>query len=861
MARTVAVELLAKVGAYKRGMGEAKQSTKDVDKAITDVGSNQGLAQAAEKTRRFGRATSEAKTRARADFAEMVRNASELDRQIATTQKNLTTLAKAFASDNGNKEVGKELRAQQRQLAQLMNVRKLLPSPAEFTRIGSAGGTAMAGGMSTAMRLALHPATIAIGAAVAPLLGAAVAGGIIGGAGIGGVIGGVMIASKDQRVQLAATNLKNTIGRQLQDAALPFVGGTMDALAIFEQGFNGVSGNIRNLLRNASLYLKPLASGVVDFMQPVIRGIDGLVAKAAPVIEAIRRGLGELGRAVEGMFASLQDNGVEAGMAISVVFNMITKAVQIAGAVINGLTEAFGFLVRMADKLGFLSDEGKEKLAGLRGATDQMTAAGKNGSAGLGGFKAVLDDTGGAAATAAVKVRDLDQEISDLVDRNLSAREASLALRDAMNSAAKAVDKKRIVSIGEERALIGMARAANTATRTLDEQGRTVKQATSAHEANRKKLIETAIRMGYTRAQAKRLADQYLATPKNVNTKILQPGMPGARKQIKEYDKQIDAVARSIRTNVSVKGDAAAYRKLRNLLVQQEALEKGISVSAASSAYRKQEARAFHSGGWTGPGGKYDPAGTVHADEFVVKKESRRRIESRHPGLLREMNATGQLPGYAAGGRVLNAPFPVNVTGTKIMSLQEALSKVTPSFGNWPSSPGAQRGDSGVWRRIVALIRSTGPMSGSFGNGYRPGDPKWHGSGRAVDWMGYNQDRLARYLAARRPLELIHRTNGRDYAYTRGRNMGSFNSSLMEAHRNHIHIAMANGGVIREPVFGVGASGATYSFGERGAETVTPGVGGGTTVVVNNYGAISVPQFETLVVKAVDKARGRGRKI
>ncbi len=116
-------------------------------------------------------------------------------------------------------------------------------------------------------------------------------------------------------------------------------------------------------------------------------------------------------------------------------------------------------------------------------------------------------------------------------------------------------------------------------------------------------------------------------------------------------------------------------------------------------------------------------------------------------------------------------------------------------FGNYPSSPSAQRGDSGVWRSVVKLIKS-GPKSGSFGNAYRPGDPLWHGSGRAVDWMGYNQDALASFLASKRPLELIHRTNRRDYAYTRGQNMGSFDNPLMEEHRNHIHVAMDKGGVI-----------------------------------------------------------------
>jgi hypothetical protein len=127
--------------------------------------------------------------------------------------------------------------------------------------------------------------------------------------------------------------------------------------------------------------------------------------------------------------------------------------------------------------------------------------------------------------------------------------------------------------------------------------------------------------------------------------------------------------------------------------------------------------------------------------------------------------------------------------------------------------------------------------------------------------MGFNMDGLASYLAAKRPLELIHRTKQRDYAYTRGRNKGSFSEGLMNAHRNHIHIAMANGGVIGEPVIGVGASGKSYSFGERGPETVTPGVGGGgVTIVINNSVIASKRQAEDLLVEAYKSAKA-GRRI
>lgn len=70
----------------------------------------------------------------------------------------------------------------------------------------------------------------------------------------------------------------------------------------------------------------------------------------------------------------------------------------------------------------------------------------------------------------------------------------------------------------------------------------------------------------------------------------------------------------------------------------------------------------FRDGGWTGPGSKNKPAGIVHADEHVIRKESRASIERARPGFLDRLNrhgaaalggyARGGLVGYANGGRV-----------------------------------------------------------------------------------------------------------------------------------------------------------------------------------------------------------------
>ena len=55
-------------------------------------------------------------------------------------------------------------------------------------------------------------------------------------------------------------------------------------------------------------------------------------------------------------------------------------------------------------------------------------------------------------------------------------------------------------------------------------------------------------------------------------------------------------------------------------------------------------------GGYTGAGRKYDVAGVVHRDEFVIRKESRRRFERENPGALDYLNRTGELPHAALGG-------------------------------------------------------------------------------------------------------------------------------------------------------------------------------------------------------------------
>jgi TP901 family phage tail tape measure protein len=550
----------------------------------------------------------------------------------------------------------------------------------------------------------------------------------------------------------------------------------------------------------------------------------------------------EMGNGIAGTIESLTGFGDVADKSLTHAKERISAIDSALAQMVQGGQSAqaaavFAKLAEEAKKSGVSVEELKKGLPQYSGA---VQTAGQESAK----TATELTDMGTAAEEAAKKTEELNKAFEDLFKQQMGVDRAALKLKESTVALTEELKAgKTTLSLNSEEgrknrsAVLDQIQSIEDLRQARIDEGETLEAASKLYDKDIDGLKRSMRQAGFTKKEIDRLVGSYEKIPANVTTKVKA----------------------DIPTSVTV--------ALDDLLVKQRALDQGITTTQALGQVKRDLARTekglYAEGGWTGPGGMWDPAGVVHADEFVIKKASRNKIERQHPGLLDEMNATGQLPGYARGGQVW--PFPVSAAKTRIPTRAEVAAAVTPDFGSWPSSPSAQRGDSGVWRQVLALIRS-GPDSGSFGNAYRPGDPKWHGSGRAVDWMGYNQDALASFLAAKRPLELIHRTRNRDYAYTRGVNRGSFSGPLMEAHRNHIHIAMKDGGVIQEPVFGVGASGNTYSFGENWQpERVVPMSGGGSggasvTIVLENRGVIGSPaEVDNWLSGAVDNLKRRGR--
>ncbi|EML2487056.1 phage tail tape measure protein [Providencia rettgeri] len=69
----------------------------------------------------------------------------------------------------------------------------------------------------------------------------------------------------------------------------------------------------------------------------------------------------------------------------------------------------------------------------------------------------------------------------------------------------------------------------------------------------------------------------------------------------------------------------------------------GTSTSGTGAMGMSTSWRAYSSGGYTGRGGKYDPAGIVHKDEFVFNKEATNSIGKEN---LYDLMNTGEMPNY-----------------------------------------------------------------------------------------------------------------------------------------------------------------------------------------------------------------------
>lgn len=818
MARTVKVQLQAEVGQYKRGMGEAERATAKLGDALEDIDGT-GLDTAAGKAKGLGDAADEAAGRASRDFDEIKRHADTLDRKIRDTENGMRSLARAFAA-TGDPKILTAWKEQGRVLGDLRNVRKALPDPTELVAAGMSMGQKLGAGITKSLPAPMMQAIGAGAIAGAPLLAATLIGAVTGGAALGGIGAGVALSLKDPQIKKQAADLGADLSFMMRRSASAFSEAMPEAIGKVRTLVSGLQDDLGAIFDSSASYLSPFIDTIAPGINAIVAGLKNVIGSAGPTLAIIGQGLSDIMVKVGEFLNMVAQNSDTGARALELLFTVIEVGIGMLTTSVDMLATAYKYTLGWTSLFSD-ADESVEKFG--------KTGDGAAGSTRILGYE--VEQTGKKVEQAKYKFVALNEQIQQIVDRNLSAAEANITMRSAVKSLTDAIDKKSKVTDDERTGLIQFARTANSATKALDEQGRTAGQATKAHEANRKMLVKAAVQMGYSQSAAKRLANQYLATPKSLTTNVSQPGMKPSQAETKRYHGQLDKLATKINTKITVTGDAAAYAKLKRLLVAQQAASKGISVSAANSAFNKN-ARGFRVGGWTGPGVQSEEAGIVHADEFVVKKPSRRKFERNNPGVLEHINRYGEAPEYARGGLVM--PYRVNASNTKVISMADALSKVAPAFeggsgGTLPFILNAVRSRFPGMRLISGLRKNSRTLSGrrSLHADNRAGDfPPDHDLAR---WWDETYGPRTKELIT--PYQQYNRLNGRRHRFTgavwRQHNFPGGNA--------HNHIGMANGGVIPEPVIGVGASGRSYSFAERGPERV---LSTGQTMASANNGRV-----------------------
>lgn len=819
------------------------------------------------------------------DFDEVTKHTRLLDKQIRETESGIRTLAKSFAS-TGDAKILASIREQQRALSQLRKVRKFLPDPAEAHTAGEQMAAQIVTGFEAKARVTLpasigralsaaSPAKLGaagLGLSLSPMIGTLIAAAVIGGAGVGGIGGGIALAAKSPIVADRAKDLGKLVSSGLQQEASraltkPLQYAMDDLQRIAERSipkigkiFDAVGPSIDRLTQSTGRGLDGLLDGLVDGAE-----------NAEPVLDELGNLIADTGASVGGMFSDLSEHSEAAASGIRDVNEALQDVITVTGGAVELLltikeiedaTEAWvakwspllDTVIYKGSELGEVFTVLKDQLYGpvkplaelfkqvegtdqrirrittsmgaakvaaenLTATEDDLKEAQQKSTEAQDAYTRSLADLNPTAARSKQILDGLKQASDALYGSQIRAAEGNEAWEASWDSLSESVkNNKSTLDIHTQAGRANRDAIEDLLTKSTEmyaadiAAGEATGKATKKHQERTEAVKKEASRLGLNKKITAELIDTYGQIPPKKTTDLVLDG--------------VKSVA----------------NELRELSVIQYALAKGIPIASARAALKGETGPAKRGGGYAagghftgrlpGPPSDVDnlrgkgPDGRTFGlagGEYIVNARS----TAKHLPELMAINKDRD--GYAAGGhfpdqdRSTRWPFEVTAKNTKVMSEKEARSKVVVAFDrNWPSSPSAQRGDSGVWHKVVALIKSTGPLSGEFGNAYRPGDPKWHGSGRAVDWMGYNQDALASFLARQRPLELIHRTKTRDYAYTRGVNKGSFNEALMEAHRNHVHIAMRNGGLINEHVLGVGRSGRTYEFGEAGPEAVTP---------------------------------------
>lgn len=433
----------------------------------------------------------------------------------------------------------------------------------QMAALGSKVGASFAENITSSLSK-MGPAMVPVlgGAAIAaaPVIGATIAGAVIGGSAGLGIIGGIALASQSPQVKSRAESLGETIMGGLRARSAVFIDPILDSLDLVEQRWSSIGDNIGRLFANSAQYVKPLTEGItyaVDKVTDLVARLSD-VGTAGPVIEAISYGIAGLGEAIDDAFSMLEDNGVDAAVAVSQAFHVLEASIRTVGVVINALSETYGVLAQ----LGLFGQRAQHEY--FRLSANAKLAAESNHEVAT-SLAAVNSAGQGVAAT----ISRLAAEIGDLTEENRSLYASTTNAAEAIARTTETINKNGAgLKLNTERGRENRQALANLANALSSNYDAYVKVngagagATAVANRNRAAFIALAEKAGYAGGKARDLADELLGIPPRRTPVVNLVGNAAERAQT-VIDRIRAIRGKTVTVNVAVRqsGDASALRK------------------------------------------------------------------------------------------------------------------------------------------------------------------------------------------------------------------------------------------------------------------------------------------------------------
>ena len=237
----------------------------------------------------------------------------------------------------------------------------------------------------------------------------------------------------------------------------------------------------------------------------------------------------------------------------------------------------------------------------------------------------------------------------------------------------------------------------------------------------------------------------------------------------------------------------------------------------------------FASGGYTGDGGKYEPAGVVHKGEYVLDANTTKALGlSKLPGLSQFGYATGgpvgANPAMSSGGDISKFGTGLQSSTKTIVSFNDGLDRISKSkvlFGNGPDS---LLGADGALSQLSDYIKKI--ISGGVEQ-TTPGEQA--GSKGVIDsmtnWFKTLMSPASGTSGGGAPSGSARATGGYNPGETAG---GAFTGNIAAAQRGAKYGSVP-GGPSAPAYEGLGSMSAKYESGSRGSEAVGYDRKGGTS--------------------------------